>query len=212
VDSSTTPLRQRLINLGYDANLVSQLFNSSEPGPTSTQPKTSGPARRQQPAAAGSSSPLPPQTSGPARRQQPAAAGSSSPLPPQSSGPARRQQPAAAGSVSENNEDFYLVVADGKSKFCNYCERDILYKSVDRHVFKHNERYTYPLAKDGKKWLQTALTKCKTLPVYYHARSDCIYSKFRRCYFDSMPLHIHHDLNLDGEDFSAFTHPKLAVL
>lgn len=117
--------------------------------------------------------------------------------------------------ISENNEDFFLMRATGKTVYCHHCKNEILTKSVldaDCLCFKHNERFIYPRSKGpGNKWMETALSRRKTLPFYYHAKVTCIYSHFRRQYFDNMPLHIMPNVVDSISSIIGFTHPKLCI-
>ncbi len=115
--------------------------------------------------------------------------------------------------LCENNEDFYLLLAPPNAKICGHCNMDILRRPpIDSVVIKHNERYVYPikLSENRLKWLETAVSKKKTLPVYYHARSQCIYSRFRQQYFDCMPLHVSKEAAPYLSQLVGFTHPSIA--
>lgn len=107
-----------------------------------------------------------------------------------------------------NNEDFILLPAPQKNTKCGSCGDDILWKTTDRDVFKHFERYLYP-SETGphKQWKQIKVSKTRMRPVYYHATPQCIYRRFPKAYFDKVTIQIEKSVNIDR--LHGFTHPLL---
>lgn len=106
-----------------------------------------------------------------------------------------------------NNEDLFLIPSPHKNVKCGSCRNDILWKTTDAMVFKHFERYTYPTEKGpGNKWKKVTISNTRTRPVYYHAKAECIYTRFPKDYFDRMPVQI--EASVDIRRIHGFTHPQ----
>ena len=130
------------------------------------------------------------------------AAGQGVPCP--SSSMAPQPTPAAAATVDggnstvscrprywENNYEFLLMFASNKSGTCAGCNSAILHVCCipgERLVLKHSERFMYPVGPKNDKWSKMELSRQQTRSVYYHARSECIFPRFRPEYFKAMPI------------------------
>lgn len=118
----------------------------------------------------------------------------------------------ATTSVYENNEDFVLELSSKKHR-CTHCKNDILFRTtnmVDRLCFRHMERYVFPrtFGPDGRSWQTTAITNVRQRPQFYHANPACIYGRFRREYFDNMPVVIEPNALPFIQFLASFSHPR----
>jgi hypothetical protein len=84
------------------------------------------------------------------------------------------------------------MFASSECKNCASCQLPILYVASlpgERLVLRHNEQSLFPTGPATNKWATTQVTK-KMVYKYYHARSQCVFRRFRRTYFEHMPVRL----------------------
>lgn len=114
-------------------------------------------------------------------------------------------------SILENNEDFYLTRADRKI-ICAQCENEILFKTLNKRdtlCFRHRERYIRQIGSKISGLAPMSLSK-DMRAHFYHASPNCIYSRFRREYFDNMPIIVEFCASEFVSSLTGFSHPFLS--